>query len=169
MTRQRQGDVLGWLAFFVIVLLGVLTELHPTVGGNSLRDVELTVPLSHLQHAEHPRFFGWLLIDDVFTIVYTVFFTGALRWLAADAPRPWLNLLGRSLSWLTAFAILFDLLENALLWTGATLGTTVIPTLLTPLVSLKWLSAGVFLTYFAIWLVLGFRAPKKTWQPLLFG
>jgi len=153
MTLKRQIWVLigvagAWVAFIVL-----LNAWHPSVGGVPLREAELARPMSQLLPAEQAHFFEWLGADYVFALVYTVLYTAALRILAAHSRSPSVDLLGRSLSWVTAIAILFDLMENAILWTQASTAATVISPWLPTLVKLKWLSTIIWLTYGLIWIV----------------
>ena len=154
MTRQQQSYLPLISLFLVGVGLAVLLSLwHPTVSGASLRDAELTRPLAGLLPAEQSRFFKWLGVDYAFALVYTVFYTSALRFLAAIARGTWLDLGGRVLSWITAIAILFDLTENAILWAAASTAATQISPWLPVLVKLKWVSTVLFLGYLCVWIV----------------
>jgi hypothetical protein len=151
MKTQQQMWALVILALCVIGLQAGLNESQPTVDGQALRQVELSTPLARLQPAEYAPLFAWLRIDTVFAVLYTVFFTWGLRWLAARLPRGWLNTLGRSLSWVTAVAILCNLIENAILWTAASIGARRVSPWLCVLVKLEWLSASIFVAYVILW------------------
>jgi hypothetical protein len=153
MTRQRQirlliGLFVVWLAFAIL-----LSAWYPSIGGMPLRKAELAEPLSKLIATERVRFFTWLGVDTLFAVVYTIFYTAGLRVLAANSRSAGLDFLGRSLSWVTAFAIVFDLAENAILWTQASTAATAISSWLPALVKLKWLSTIIFFTYSAIWII----------------
>lgn len=158
MKPERQTRVLIGLLGVWIAILVLLNVWHPTVAGAPLRAAELTRPLSQLLPAERARFFGWLGVDTAFAFLYTVLYTSVLRVWASRSGKAWLDFLGRSLSWVTAVAILFDLTENAILWTQASTAATVISPWLPALVKLKWLSTLVVVVYGALWLVFRVRA-----------
>lgn len=151
MTRKQQTTTLVGLLVLCTCVAILLNVWHPTVAGLALREAELTRPLSRLLPAERSRLFEWLCVDYAFALLYTVFFTGALRSLAARTSSSTLNVIGRTLSWVTAFAIVFDLVENAILWTAASTAATGISPWLFGLVKLKFLSATVFVLYWLIW------------------
>jgi hypothetical protein len=151
MRRQQQTWTLIILALCVIGLQVGLNGWQPTIDGQALRQVELSTPLAQLRPTEYAPLFTWLKIDTVFAVLYTVFFTWGLRWLSADLPRGRLNTLGRSISWVTAFAIVFNLVENAILWTAASIGARRVSPWLFALVKLRWLSVSIFVVYFILW------------------
>ena len=122
MNRRRQAVTLAGLFALGVLLLVGLAAFAPTVDGVGLRSAELTVPMVRLHEEERRHLFVWLGVDYGFALVYTVFYTWALRWLAAATGRAWLDFLGRSLSWLTAVAFAFDGAENAILWVSASTG-----------------------------------------------
>ena len=138
---------LTWLALVCVVFFAALALWPPTVGGMSLNEAELSRPMSQLEAGEYTHFYLWLGADCVFAITYSVLLTWLLRWRAADAGDIW-GFAGRFLSWTTAFAVLFDLLENAILWTAASAAATAVSPLLRHLVYLKWLSATTVALYF---------------------
>jgi hypothetical protein len=71
-------------------------------------------------------------------VLYSVLFAWLLRWRAANATDGW-SFAGRFLSWITALAVLFDLAENAILWTAASTAAADVSPWLSQLVWLKWL------------------------------
>lgn len=161
MNPRQQTIALVALLLLTLVLLAGLNLVPARVGGQALRDAELSVPLSRLHHDEHLLLGVWLVVDCVFALVYTVFFTGGLRWLAARTSRPGLGLIGRGLSWVTALAIVFDLAENAILWAAASTAAPNVSPWLSSLVRLKFLSAAVFLAYLLAWLALRGRSSRN--------
>jgi hypothetical protein len=160
MNPRQQTVALLVLLVLTLALLAGLNAVPARIDGQVLRDAELSVPMSRLQPEERPSLRNWLVVDCVFALVYTLFFTGSLRWLAARAPRPWLDLIGRSLSWVTALAIVFDLTENAILWAAASTAAPNVSPWLGTLVRLKFLSAVVFLAYLLTWLALRPRSSR---------
>ena len=116
---------------------------------------------SRLKADERQHLYAWLGTDYVFALVYTMFFTGALRSLAAQASSDLLGFVGRSLSWVAAFAIVFDLTENAILWAAASTAAPQVSPWLESLARLKFLSLFVFLGYTLAWL--GHRWWKRRW------
>jgi hypothetical protein len=150
MNRQEQALALKWLAVVCAVLFAALAAWPPTVGGDALNKVELTRSMDKLQAGEYLRFYVWLGADCVFAVLYTALFTWILRWWAAEASDRW-SFAGRFLSWITAFAVLFDLTENAILWTAASTAAANVSPWLRYLVHLKWLSLGIVVLYFAVW------------------
>src|ERR1700730_18469146 len=162
MTRKQQTTTLVGLFGLCVSLAILLNVWHPTVAGLALSEAELTRPLSRLLPAERPRLFEWLSVDYAFALLYTVFFTAALRVLAAHTSSTALDVIGRALSWVTAFSIVFDLTENAILWTAANTAATGISPWLFGLVKLKFLSATIFLLYWVIWLA--YRATHQSRQ-----
>jgi hypothetical protein len=150
MNRQQQALALKWLAFVCAVFFAALAALPPTVGGDPLNEVELISSMNKLQAGECLHFYAWLGADCVFAVLYTVLFTWILRWRAAEASDRW-SFAGRLLSWITAFAVLFDLGENAILWTAASTAAAEVSPWLRYLVKLKWLSLGIVVLYFALW------------------
>ncbi len=153
MKRIHQLWVLAGLLLVTIATAAWLNGHAPTVNGHPLSQIELTTPLSKLKPAEYDAFYSWLGIDYGFMLVYTVFYTWALRWLAADERFPRLALAGRMLSWITAVAIIFDATENMILWADASLATLQVSPWLVVLVKLKWLSTVIFVAYATIWLL----------------
>jgi hypothetical protein len=147
MRRQRQIWILAILALCVVGLKIGLARWQPTIGGQALRDVELSTPLARLQPAEHAPLLTWLRIDTALAVIYTVLLTWGLRCLSADLPPSRLNTLGRSLSWITALSIVFNFAENAVLYTAATIGATRVSPWLPSLVKLEWLPASIFAAY----------------------
>lgn len=131
--------VLKWIAGVCAVFLVALAFWPPTVGGMPLNEAELSRPMDRLKAGEYAYFYLWLGVDSVFALLYTVLLTWLLRWRAADAGDIW-GFWGRFLSWVTAFAVLFDLTENAILWTAASTASTEVSPWLHHLVYLKWLS-----------------------------
>lgn len=160
MTRSRQLRVLAMLVGATLLLLALLCVLKPTVDGEALRNAELRIPMDRLQHAERDPFLRWLAIDTVFAVIYTVLFTWGLRWLARATRRRWLKIWGRGLSWLVAYAIVFDLVENLILWVSVLIDAHDISPWLSSLVKLKWLSAEVFSGYLMLWLIVHFCPPR---------
>ena len=153
MTRQQKSYLPLISCLVVGVGLAVLLNVwHPNVNGVPLRDAELTRPLGGLLSTERSRFFEWLGVDYAFAFVYTAFYTGALRFLAAIARGTWLDVVGRTLSWITAIAIVFDLAENAILWASASTAATRISPWLPVLVKLKWVSTVLFVGYLFVWI-----------------
>ena len=142
MNRQQQAVALKRLAVVCAVFFGALAAWPPTVGGDALNEVELTRSMDHLQACESLHFYLWLACDCVFSVLYSVLFTWILRWRAAEASDRW-SFAGRFLSWITAFAVLFDLAENAILWTAAATAAANVSPWLRYLVRLKWLSLGL--------------------------
>ncbi len=138
---------LKWLASVCMVFFAALAVWPPTVNGVPLNEAEISRPMSQLQAGEYMHFYLWLGADCVFALLYTVFLTWLLRWRAADAGDIW-GFAGRFLSWITAFAVFFDLLENAILWTAASTAATAVSPLLRHLVHLKWLSVTTVALYF---------------------
>jgi hypothetical protein len=159
MRRPRQIWIPAILVLCVIGLKMGLAHWQPTIDGQALRDVELSTPLARLQPAEYAPLFAWLMIDTAFAVICTVFFTWGLRRLSADFPPGRLNTLGRALSWITALAILFNLVENAVLYTAASIGATHVSPWLSLLVKLEWLPASIFAAYMIAW-ALRNPAPK---------
>ena len=159
MRRPRPVWIPAILALCVVGLKMGLARWQPTIDGQALRNVELSIPLARLQPAEYAPLFAWLMIDTAFAVVYTVFFTWGLRRLSADFPPGRLNTLGRSLSWITALAIVFNLVENAVLYTAARIGATRVSPWLPVLVKLEWLPASIFAAYVIAWALRRF-APK---------
>lgn len=155
MTRRQQAIALALLLALTAVLFAGLVAWAPQVAGRPLNDAELSVPMSSLAPDERAPLFAWLLVDCVFALVYTVFFTWGLRWLAAESSEthPRLDLIGRSLSWVTALAIVFDLAENAILWAAASTAAPQVSPWLGSLVKLKWVSLLVFLSYGLCWMI----------------
>jgi hypothetical protein len=160
MTRSRQLRVLAILAVATLLLLALLHVFKPTVDGVTIRNAELHIPMDRLQQAERDPFLRWLAIDTVFAVIYTVLFTWGLRWLARTTRRRWLKILGRGLSWLVAYAIVFDLAENLILWVSVLIDAHDISPWLSSLVKLKWLSLYVFFGYVILWLIVHFRPPR---------
>jgi hypothetical protein len=152
MRRQQQGWGLLLLALCGIGLVIWLDTHVPRVNGHSLQQVELTASAAQMQATEYKPLYRWLGVDSLFAAIYTVLFTWGLRWLATGVAGGRLDLLGRALSWVTAVAILFDLLENAILWVGADIGASSVSAWLPALVKLKWLSAVIFFAYGILWL-----------------
>jgi len=150
MNRKRQALALSWLAVVCAVIFVVLAAWPPTVGGDALHEVVLTRSMDRLRAAERSHFYAWLRVDSVFAVLYTVLFTWLLRWRAAQASDGW-SFAARFLSWITALAILFDLAENAILWSAASTAATRVSPWLSSLVVLKWLSLGIVVLYFAAW------------------
>lgn len=148
MNRQQQALALKWLAFVCVVFGVGLMAWPPAVGGDPLNKVELTRSMDKLRAAESLHFYVWLGIDCVFAVLYSVLFTWILRWTAAEASDRW-SFAGRFLSWTTAFAVLFDLTENAILWTAASTAAPNVSPWLRYLVHLKWLSLGIVVLYVA--------------------
>jgi hypothetical protein len=151
MRRQQQTWTLVILGVCVIGVQIGLHRWHPTIDGQALRAAELSIPLARLQPTEYAPLFAWLRIDTVFAVLYTVFFTRGLRWLSAGLPRGPLNTLGRSLSWVTAFAVAFNLAENVILWTAASIGARRVSPWLFALVKLEWLPVWIFAAYVILW------------------
>ncbi len=161
MNRRHQAVALAALFALGLLLLAVLAALPPTIDGVALRSAELTVPMVHLHHEERRHLLVWLGLDYGFALVYSVFYTWGLRWLAAGTRRAWLNFLGRSLSWLTAAAFAFDAAENAILWASASTAAAKVSPWLSSLVTLKFLSSVIFLVYAALWLYCRWRIASK--------
>lgn len=161
MTRRRQIGVLGVLFGLGFALLAFLHGRPATIDGQLLLDAASTVPLSRLRTGEREHMYVWLAVDCVFALVYTVFYTAALRMLAANTASRVMSFAGRSLSWLTAVAIVFDLTENAILWAGAGTSAPQVSPSLVSLASLKFVSTWVFLAYVAAWFVVRWRARPR--------
>lgn len=151
MKGRRHLIVLGVLATLVVAVAVLLWSVAPTLNGAALRDAELHTSLAQLRAEERAPFFRWLLWDCLFALLYTVFYTWMLRWLAAGARVSWLGVLGRTLSWFTAIALVFDLCENAILWAGAVIGATRVSPWLPVLVELKFASTAIFVGYVLMW------------------
>lgn len=151
--RRRQTVALAALFGLGLALLAVLHAWPATIDGQRLLDAALGVPLSRLRAGEREHLYVWLAVDCAFALVYTVFYTAALRVLAANAATAAMSVAGRRLSWLTAVAIVFDLAENAVLWADARSAAPQVSPWLASLVSLKFVSTAVFLAYAAAWLV----------------
>lgn len=152
-TRGRQIAALAALLGLGLALLAVLHAWPATIDGRLLLDAALGVPLSRLRAGEREHLYVWLAVDCVFALVYTIFYTAALRVLAENAASAAMKVAGRWLSWLTAVAIVFDLAENAVLWAGARTAAPQVSPWLASLAALKLLSTAVFLAYAAAWLV----------------
>ncbi len=152
MNGPQQGRVLPpvvkWLALACAVFLIALVHWQPTVDGMPLNEAELSRSMDQLKTAESGRFYLWLSADCVFALLYTVLFTWLLRWRAAGASDVW-GFVGRFLSWFTALAVLFDLSENAILWTAASTAASEVSPWLSYLVHLKWSPAIVVALYCA--------------------
>lgn len=158
MTHRRQIGVLGVVFALGLALLAFLHGWPATIDGQLLLDAGPTVPLSRLREGEREHLVVWLAVDCVFALVYTVFYTAALRMLAANTASRVMSFVGRSLSWLTAVAIVFDLTENAILWAGASTAAPQVSPWLASLASLKFVSTWVFLAYVVAWFVVRWRA-----------
>lgn len=163
MSRRQQAIALALLLALTVLLFAGLAAWAPRVAGQTLRSAELSVAMSELLPNEREPLFAWLAVDCVFALVYTVFFTWGLRWLAAALVKthPRLDLIGRSLSWVTGLAIVFDLAENAILWAAASSAAPRVSPWLSSLVQLKWVSLMVFLAYGSCWLVRRPRPPDS--------
>ena len=160
MNRRQQGQVLVLLTAVVAILLAYLWLAPPRLGSQALRGVALMSAMPELSPVERERLMGWLGIDTGFALVYTVFFTWGLRWLAKDTCRS-LDVAGRALSWVTALAISFDLTENAILWSAATTGSQSGSPWMTWLASLKYLSTCIAVIYLVVWLICRFRGRRS--------
>jgi hypothetical protein len=152
MKRQQQLWTLWVFTIGAIALLISLIHLEPTIHGVPLRVAELRSPLAALQPAELTPLRFWLGLDFAFMVVYTIVFTGWMRTLAGDSATR-LAIVGRTLSWFVAFAVVFDAVENLILWVAADIGAARVSPWLPALVKLKWLSAVVFFGYLALWLM----------------
>jgi hypothetical protein len=151
MRRLRQIWIPAILILCAVGLKIGLECCQPTIGGQALRDVELSTPLARLQPTEHAPLVTWLGIDTAFTVIYIALLTWGLRRLSAELPPGRLNALGRALSWITALSVVFSVVENAVLYTAATIGATRVSPWLPPLVDLEWLPASIFAAYWAAW------------------
>jgi hypothetical protein len=161
MNPRPQTIALAALLLLTVALLAWLNVAPPRLDGQTLHGAELSVPMSRLRQDERLPLHVWLAVDCVFALVYTAFFTGGLRWLAARASRPWLVLVGRGLSWVAALAIVFDLAENAILWAAASTAAPNVSPWLGSLVRLKFLSTAVFVGYLLAWLALRWRPTRS--------
>jgi hypothetical protein len=151
MRRQQQTLTLIILALCVLGFQLGLYKWQPTIDGQVLQQAQSSIPLARLQPAEYSPLLTWLGLDALFAVLYTVFFTWTLRWLAAALPPGWLNTLGRTLSWVTALAVIFNLSRNVVLWVGATIGARHVSPWLQPLACLEWLPVTIFAFYAVCW------------------
>lgn len=152
MKRQQQPWALWVFTIGAIALLISLIHLEPTINGIPLRVAQLRSPFGNLQPAQLTPLRYWLGLDLMFMVIYTIVFTGWMRWLAGDSSSR-LAVAGRTLSWFVAFAVIFDAVEDLILWVAADIGATRVSPWLPALVKLKWLSAVLFTGYLVAWLL----------------
>jgi hypothetical protein len=157
--KPLQRWTLGIVTVGMIVILILLIRHTPTIGGIELRVAELHVPFAKLQAAEMAPLRHWLAWDFVFMAIYTITLTWWTRVLAGDSDTR-LAIVGRTLSWFVAFAVVFDVLENLILWVAADIGASRVSSWLPALVQLKWLPPALFVVYLAIWLLTRYVLPR---------